>query len=438
MNELFNFDYSSTPGIVRFDNYDEIKTLLNNRIDIYNRTDYSTQSLDDITSDRDALKEIKSDITDFRKKLIESYDAPLDDVKNKLDDLIAIVDKPLKKLDVLVKEAAKKAKHDEIMDYARKQSVSLGAYADKILNSSSFFDKDWLLTKYSKKKWQEAVDDIFTRAKQDIKSISEIGGDNKNIMLARYYDTLSMDGMSDFVKNVSSDITDDTSDSVDDGVVGYKVIKVYGTEHQMMQLFMDMELLSIDYEEIEDGMPQDMVELTDPGFDSFVAFDIEHTGTNGSERGDAPAEIIEIGAVRVVNGEVVETFDELANPGRKIVPLVARLTRITDDMVRDMPPVDEVIKRFRDFAGDSVLVGHNITGCDIPHIQKAAKRCGFVFENNYLDTKKLAMKQKKKFGWDNVKLTTLTEYFGIEQKDAHRAWCDAEANAYVYLRLREV
>ena len=44
---------------------------------------------------------------------------------------------------------------------------------------------------------------------------------------------------------------------------------------------------------------------------------------------------------------------------------------------------------------------------------------------------------QKKYGWENVKLTTLSEYFCVEQKEAHRAWCDAEANAYVYLRLKD-
>ena len=56
---------------------------------------------------------------------------------------------------------------------------------------------------------------------------------------------------------------------------------------------------------------------------------------------------------------------------------------------------------------------------------------------SYLDTKILAKSLQKKYGWENVKLTTLSEYFCIEQKEAHRAWCDAEANVYVYLRLKD-
>jgi len=184
-------------------------------------------------------------------------------------------------------------------------------------------------------------------------------------------------------------------------------------------------------------MPKAMEELTAPNFDRFVAFDIEHTGTFGAAHGDAEAEIIEIGAVKVVNGVVVDKFDELCNPGRKIVPRIARLTHITDDMVADKPSISEIIRKFKSFVGDDILIGHNIKGCDIPHITRAAKRAGISFDNAFLDTKPLAKKYKDICGWDNVKLTTLSEYFGITQSDAHRAWCDAEANAYVYLELQK-
>ena len=66
---------------------------------------------------------------------------------------------------------------------------------------------------------------------------------------------------------------------------------------------------------------------------------------------------------------------------------------------------------------------------------RAAKRAGVSFENKYLDTKVLAKKIKDKKGWDSLKLPYLSEYYGISQQEAHRAWCDAEANAYVYLKL---
>ena len=61
-----------------------------------------------------------------------------------------------------------------------------------------------------------------------------------------------------------------------------------------------------------------------------------------------------------------------------------------------------------------------------------------VFENSFFDTYRYAKTLKNKQGWDNVKLEYLSEQFSIEQPSAHRAWCDAEANAGVYLKLKEI
>ena len=83
------------------------------------------------------------------------------------------------------------------------------------------------------------------------------------------------------------------------------------------------ERMGVDVKEFEDGMPKPMEELTVPDFDSFVAFDIETTGSFGAAGGDDEAQITEIGAVRVINGEVVERFDELADPGRSFTPMIA-------------------------------------------------------------------------------------------------------------------
>jgi len=107
-------------------------------------------------------------------------------------------------------------------------------------------------------------------------------------------------------------------------------------------------------------------------------------------------------------------------------------------MLADKPPVGEVIRRFKEFVGDSVLVGHNIKNCDIPYISKAAKRAGVAFDNSFFDTYRYAKTKKTAMGWENVKLEYLSEYFGISQPDAHRAWCDAEANVGVYLKLKEL
>ena len=170
-----------------------------------------------------------------------------------------------------------------------------------------------------------------------------------------------------------------------------------------------------------------------PDFDSFVAVDLETTGLDPKVE-----KITEIGAVKVVNGQVVERFDMLCNPGRKIVPRIARLTHITDEMVKNEPPVDEVIRNFAKFIDGFVLVGHNIKNSDLHYISKSAKRAGVILSSPFFDTYLYAKKFKERQGWENVKLEYLSKQFGISQPDAHRAWCDAVANVDVYFKLKEI
>ena len=347
-----------------------------------------------------------------------------------------MVDEPLKIIDELIKDNEKSAKKKEIMKYAADKAASLGTYAEKFLESKAFFNDRWLNLTYKTKDWKADIDKKVMDAADAFETIKNVGGDNAGALLGFYFRNLSLEGADEFMEFASSDVKEDVAAVKDENaVVGYKTLKIFGTERQMLQLMSLLDISGLEYEEIEDGMPKEMEELTTPDFDSFVAFDIEHTGTYGINKGDAEAEIIEIGAVKVVDGQVVDKFDMLANPGRKIVPMISRLTHITDEMVADKPPVDEVIKAFKEFAGDSILVGHNIKSCDIPHISRAARRAGISFENAYLDTKKLAAGLKADKGWESITLPYLSEYYHVQQKEAHRAWCDAEANAHLYLEL---
>ena len=101
-------------------------------------------------------------------------------------------------------------------------------------------------------------------------------------------------------------------------------------------------------------------------------------------------------------------------------------------------PVDVVIRLFAEFVGDSVLVGHNIKSSDLHYITAAANRAGVAFENKFFDTYLYAKTFKEQQGWENVKLEYLSKVFGITQNEAHRAWCDAEANVGVYFKLKEL
>ena len=175
-----------------------------------------------------------------------------------------------------------------------------------------------------------------------------------------------------------------------------------------------------------------------PDFDTYVAFDIETTGTYGKKNGDAPAEIIEIGAVKIIGGQIAGKYSELINPGRKIVPLVSRKTGITNDMVSDMPIITSVIRRFIDFVDDNMLLGHNIKSFDLPHIVRAAEKSGIRLNSPFFDTYIYAKKLKNSFGWKKLSMEYLAKQFSITYNDAHRALNDAEISVLIYLQLKQI
>lgn len=429
-----------TPASVTFQNYETVKEYLREGLKDYSGIVYSADDIEGAKQDLETLKEVKKKLEKKKKELQEQYNKPYLDVEKQIDELIGMVKEPLGVVDKFIKDIGKETKRKEILAYAKESTKSLGEFCEKVLASPAFFNERWLNATYKAKDWHSDIDSIVRRAADDIRTIQTVGGRNSSAMLGLYFDKLSMEGMQEFLDTLNNeDLVSANVNSAEDAdkIIGFKTLKIYGTQRQMLQIMTQLDLMEIEYEELEDGMPGNMIEIKDPGFDSFIAFDIEHTGTFGYDKGDADPEIIEIGAVKVIDGKIVEKFDELANPGRKIVPRIAHLTHITDDMVADKPSVDEVIRKFKEFVGDSILIGHNIKGCDIPHITRAAKRAGVSFENKYLDTKGMAMNLRDKKEWKDVKLTTLSSYYGIVQNEAHRAWCDAEANAYVYLKLKD-
>ena len=428
------------PGVVTFENYEEVKTALQTYVSAFADTDYSAEGLDAATADRDQLKQMRDIVNDKKKELEKAYSAPYVTVEKMLDDLLAIIDGPYKEAKAFVESEEKSQKQQQVMSYAVQQAEALGDVGTKIVDSPAFFKKEWLLKKYTPKKYQDEVNAILQQAASDIHSIQEAGGDNTPVLMARFYETLSMDGVKSFLASLNEerDTTDPIAVPYESNAVGYKILKIAATEDQMASIMDQLELMGVDVEEIEDGMPKTMPELTEPSFNSFVAFDIETTGSNGAANGDSEAQITEIGAVRVVNGVVVDRFDELANPGRDIVPRIARLTHITNAMVADKPPVDEVICRFHEFVGESVLIGHNIKSSDLRYIVKAANKAGVHFDIPFLDTYILAKRFKEKMCWEKLSLGYLSMKYGFEHKEVHRAWSDAEVNAQVYFELQKL
>ena len=163
----------------------------------------------------------------------------------------------------------------------------------------------------------------------------------------------------------------------------------------------------------------------------IVVFDIETTGLD-----PATDQIIELGAVKIENGNIVEKFSTFVKPTVKIPFEVSQLTGITQDMVEDAPPIEYVIKDFYDFTRDCTLSGHNVINFDIKFIKREGENYGYDFDNPLIDTLNEARVARLKTSRFN--LGTITKLLGISLEGAHRAWNDAFATAQVLLKLNEM
>ncbi|WP_100487717.1 PolC-type DNA polymerase III [Sporolactobacillus pectinivorans] len=162
--------------------------------------------------------------------------------------------------------------------------------------------------------------------------------------------------------------------------------------------------------------------------DTYVVFDVETTGLSA-----VYDTIIELAAVRIKNGEVIEKFDRFANPHHPLPKKIIELTSITDEMLADAPDADEVITAFRDFAGDAILVAHNAT-FDMGFLNTGYKKMGFERAlNPVIDTLELGRFLYPEF--KNHKLDTLCKAFNIELTHHHRAIYDTEATGYLAWKM---
>lgn len=164
--------------------------------------------------------------------------------------------------------------------------------------------------------------------------------------------------------------------------------------------------------------------------DNYIVADIETTGLS-----PCACEIIEISAIRVENGEITDTFDTLVKPNCRIPYSITALTGITNDMVKTAPDIAPVMQRFLDFAGSSVIVGHNVS-FDVNFLYEKARLIDCYLTNDYFDTLYTARRLIK--DTPNHKLGTLCDYFGIINKHAHRALSDVYATNELYKILRRM
>lgn len=164
--------------------------------------------------------------------------------------------------------------------------------------------------------------------------------------------------------------------------------------------------------------------------DEYVVFDIETTGfSSASDR------IIEIGAVKVQGGKIVDRYSTFVNPEVPIPFEITKLTSISDDMVVESPTIDVILPEFLEFVGDAVLVAHN-AGFDVGFIKENAKRLGLKSKYTYLDTVALARVLLPTLA--KYKLNVVAKALNISLENHHRAVDDAAATAEIFVKFIEM
>lgn len=164
--------------------------------------------------------------------------------------------------------------------------------------------------------------------------------------------------------------------------------------------------------------------------DNCIVCDLETTGFSSN------AEIIEIAALKIINGTVTDTFQTLIKPSTAIPSFIQKLTSITNEMVQDSPSIQEVVPSFLDFIGDFPLIGHNISTFDLPFLNRVLLHTlNLELKNDFIDTLILA---RKKLSLDNYKLSTIAEYFSVDTGNAHRALTDCYITYECFKKMQQL
>ena len=164
--------------------------------------------------------------------------------------------------------------------------------------------------------------------------------------------------------------------------------------------------------------------------DTFVVFDLETTGFSAIKD-----KIIEIGAVKVARGEIVDSFSTFVNPRRPIPFEITKLTGITDEMVMEYPDIETILPRFLEFIGDAVLVAHN-AGFDVGFIEQ---NCRYQdIEPRFISVDTVALARVLLPTLSKYKLNVVAKALNISLENHHRAVDDAGATAEIFVKFVEM
>lgn len=164
---------------------------------------------------------------------------------------------------------------------------------------------------------------------------------------------------------------------------------------------------------------------------TYVVIDLETTGLDENED-----EIVEFGAIRIVNGQIIDKFQCIVLIDNDIPPFISKLTGITDDMIDENGiPLKDALVQFMSFIGSDLLIGHNIE-FDMKFIRAALKRCHVAPITNKTEcTLELARKQLPQC--KSHKLKSLVAYLGIQVSGEHRSLDDCESVFHLYEKLNQ-
>lgn len=219
---------------------------------------------------------------------------------------------------------------------------------------------------------------------------------------------------------------------------GHKAIAV--TDHASVQAFPDaMDIarklgIKVLYG-MEAFLVDDLINVVENSkdqslLDEYVIFDIETTGLNREYN-----KIIEIGAVKIKCGKIIDRFSSFVNPREDLKDEIIKLTGITDEMLLNEPDEDYVLPRFIEFFGDSILVAHNAK-FDMGFIKKWAERNNRVIKNTVLDT--VGLSRTLFPDMSKHTLNVLAKRLNVSLENHHRAIDDAEATANIFLKCIEI
>ncbi len=161
----------------------------------------------------------------------------------------------------------------------------------------------------------------------------------------------------------------------------------------------------------------------------YTVIDLETTGL--SPRCD---EIVELAAIRVRDGEICDSFQQLVRPNEPISDFISAITHITNEMVADAPRIEDVLSNYLDFIGSDIVVGHNVS-FDVNFIfDNSVSVFGKAFVNDYVNTVRIS---KRLLDLPRYRLSDLCGYFGISIENAHRALADCRMTHALVCKLKD-